>query len=61
MNALRLEILNSSVPYIVKESLEQGFYEFVTTHGVRYSIGFMKDDLLMSEEAYQLIDVIIYY
>ncbi len=26
-----------------------------TTHDVHYSVGFMEDDLLMQEDAYQLI------
>lgn len=55
MKPLILDKVNLSVPYCVKEGKVYGFYEFVTTHGVHYSIGFMEDDLLMQEDAYQLI------
>ena len=55
MNALSLEVVNASVPYTVKPSQERGFYEFFTSHDVHYSIGFLEDDLLLKEEAYQLI------
>lgn len=55
MNALSLEIINAVVPYHVKESVEEGFYEFFTIHDVHCSIGFVEDDILMKEDAYQLI------
>ena len=55
MNALSLETVNASVPYVVKTSQEEGFYEFFTSHEVHYSVGFLEDDLLLKEETYQLI------
>ena len=55
MNVLSLETINASVPYLVKTSKEEGFYEFITSHDVHYSIGFLEDDLLLKEDAYQLI------
>ena len=55
MNPLSLKDINAIVPYQVKKGFEEGFYEFFTVHDVHYSVGFMKDDLLMQEDAYQLI------
>ncbi len=55
MNVLSLKSINASVPYKVTKSKEEGFYEFITIHDVHYSVGFMEDDLLMQEDAYQLI------
>lgn len=52
---LSIQRLNASVPYKVVQSEEKGFYEFFTVHDVHYSVGFLEDDLLMQEEAYQLI------
>lgn len=55
MIRLSLQDINASAPYQVRESQEEGFYEFFTIHDVHYSVGFMEDDLLMQEETYQLI------
>ena len=57
MNPLSLEAINASAPYEVTEGREENFYEFFTVHDVHYSVGFMEDDILMQEEAYQLIVV----
>ena len=48
MNALSVDVINASVPYKVSQSKEEGFFDFITTHGVHYSVGFMKEDLLMN-------------
>lgn len=55
MNALSLKHINDIAPYEVRESATEGFFEFFTLHDVHYSVGFMDDDLLMEEDAYQLI------
>ncbi len=55
MKALSLESINATTPYQVRCSKEEGFFEFFTHHDVHYSVGFMEDDVLMQEEAYQLI------
>ena len=55
MTPLSLQHINAIVPYQVTESAEDGFFKFVTVHDVHYSVGFMPDDLLMQEDAYQLI------
>lgn len=55
MNALSIEAINASAPYVVKKAKSEGFYEFFTSHDVHYSVGFLEDDILMQEEAYQLI------
>lgn len=56
MIALDIDIINSSAPYKVTCSTDdEGFYTFITVHGVSYSIGFMEDDLILSNETYQLL------
>ena len=55
MKALSTRRINSNAPYEVKESKQEGFYEFFTAHDVHYSIGFLKEELLIQEDAYQLI------
>jgi hypothetical protein len=55
VKALSLESINAATPYQVRCSKEEGFFEFFTHHDVHYSVGFMEDDVLMQEEAYQLI------
>lgn len=44
---------NSSYP--VETTGEDGFYQFFTDGGVHYSVGFMEDDILLSQNSYQLI------
>ena len=55
MNALSVTTINASSPYLVQESKEEGFYEFFTVHDLHYSVGFLEDDILLQEDAYQLI------
>ncbi len=57
MKELSLDNINRLSPYNVIESEEIDFFEFYTTHDVHYSVGFMKDDCLMQNEAYHLIIV----
>lgn len=53
---VNLERYNSRSPYKAKKSqANDGFYEFVTDFGVRYSVGFMFDDLVLRHEVYQFI------
>lgn len=46
---------NSVSPYKALPSIPDGFYEFITDFGVRYSIGFMYDDSIITSGAYQFI------
>lgn len=46
---------NSVSPYAVSLSTIEGFYEFVTDFGVRYSIGFLFDESIITSGAYQFI------
>lgn len=50
-----LDSFNSRSPYHAVPSESAGFYEFVTDFGVRYSIGFMFDDSIISHNTYQFI------
>lgn len=47
--------INNVSPYKVQPAKTDNFFEFVTDYGVRYSIGFMPDDGLLSVEAYHFI------
>ena len=59
MNRLEIEDINVHSPYEVSLSDgEENYFEFITDHGVHYSVGFMPDDMeLMHSEAYHLIIV----
>lgn len=46
---------NSVAPYTITPSVPEGFYEFTTDFGVRYSIGFMPDDSIITSGAFQFI------
>lgn len=50
-----IERFNSRAPYKVTPSAFRGFYEFVTDFGVQYQIGFMEDDSIIRENAYQFV------
>lgn len=53
---LSLERINSGeTPYQVEPTEQNGFYQFFTDGGVHYSVGFMEDDVLLSQNSYQLI------
>ena len=55
MKPLSLEHVNTVSPYFVESTNNIGFYQFFTETGVHYSVGFMKDDLLLTKDSYQLI------
>ncbi len=55
MALINLPYFNSKSPYTAQSGEPEGFYEFVTDHGVLYSVGFMEDDSLISSGAYQFI------
>lgn len=55
MTELSLSKINSQSGYTVMTAEHEGFFEFFTDFGVHYSVGFMPDDCLLSEEAYHLI------
>ena len=44
---------NSVSPYKALPSIPDGFYEFIMDFDVRYSIGFMFDDSIITIGAYQ--------
>lgn len=50
-----LEHFNCISPYKASPSIPDGFYEFLTDYGVRYSIGFIFDDSIITSGAYQFI------
>ena len=50
-----LERFNARSPYKAEPSDIDGFYEFVTDYGVQYQVGFMYDDSIIRENAYQFI------
>lgn len=50
-----LQRFNRVSPYKASPSIPDGFYEFITDFGVRYSIGFMHDDSVITSGAYQFI------
>lgn len=50
-----LQHFNSVSPYAALPSTLDGFYEFVTDFGVRYSVGFMFDESIITSGAYQFI------
>lgn len=52
-----LQHFNSVSPYAALPSTLDGFYEFVTDFGVRYSVGFMFDESIITSGAYQFIMV----
>lgn len=55
MKPLSLECINKRSPYTVEQTSNTGFYQFFTETGVHYSVGFMKEDLLLTKDSYQLI------
>lgn len=52
---LSLKRINENSSYPVEIAGEDGFYQFFTDGGVHYSVGFMEDDILLSQNSYQLI------
>ena len=52
---LSLKRINENSSYPVETTGEDGFYQFFTDRGVHYSLGFMEDDILLSQNSYQLI------
>ena len=54
MNKIDLTSLRD-VPYILRECKDDGFYEFVTDHDVRYRLGFLPDDIIQTAESYEFI------
>ncbi|WP_288325672.1 MULTISPECIES: DUF6169 family protein [Bacteroidaceae] len=52
---LSLKRINENSSYPVETTGEDGFYQFFTDRGVHYSVGFMEDDILLSQNSYQLI------
>ncbi len=52
---INLERYNARSPYKATHAATEGFYEFTTDYGVIYSVGFMADDSIISQNAYQFI------
>ena len=55
MEKLDLCKINSCAPYAVKEDSQEGSYTFIADSGAEFSIGFMPDDLMQSDESYEFI------
>jgi len=55
MVTLSIDRINKAAPYNVEAMEKDGFYQFVTDYGVRYSIGFDLTEGLLSHEVYQFI------
>lgn len=55
MEALSIEHINKTSSYQVELTDKEGFYQFFTDGGVHYSVGFMEDDVLLTNNSYQLI------
>lgn len=55
MKALDLEHINKTAPYEVRCTEDDSSFFFTTESFVEYSIGFLPDDLLRSDESYELI------
>lgn len=55
MHSLNLKRINEKAPYLVTLNENDETYTFVTESGVEYSIGFMPDDLLQSDESYEFV------
>ena len=55
MKKLDLVKINSCAPYSVKEDTQEGAYTFIADSGAEFSIGFMPDDLIQSDESYEFI------
>ena len=55
MEKLDLERINRCAPYEVKEDSQEGAYTFIADSGAEFSIGFMPDDLIQSDESYEFI------
>lgn len=55
MIGLSIKDINRKSGYNVTQTENEGFFKFFTGYGVHYSVGFMPDDCLLSEDAYHLI------
>ncbi len=55
MSNLSIENINKVAPYQVENNDKEFYFDFKTDNGVRYSIGFDKDDLISCSKSYQLI------
>ena len=57
MIPLSLARINTHSPYQVSLASKENFFEFITVHGVHYSVGFMPDNMTLMpiDEAYHFI------
>ena len=55
MKRLDIDAINSHAPYNVKEDIHEGAYTFIADSGAEFSIGFMPDDLIQSDDSYEFI------
>jgi hypothetical protein len=53
--SVSLKAINAMAPYVVSIDDVSGSFRFITDFGVEITIDFMEDDLLTSEESYQII------
>lgn len=52
---LDIEEINSTAPYKVRRSANDGFVVFTTEYGVSLTVGFCRTDLIQSDEAYEFV------
>lgn len=55
MNTLNLNTINKTSPYLVTANEVGDSYAFTTDSGVEFSIAFMPDDLVQSDDSYEFI------
>ena len=55
MEALDINKINSSSPYVVEKDSKTGLLKFVSEFGISFSVSFENDDLLQSGESYQFV------
>ena len=55
MRKLDLALINKHAPYVVKATSQLGAYCFIADSGAEFSVGFMPDDLIQTDESYELV------
>ncbi len=55
MEKLDLAKINSHASYVVREDSQEGVYTFIADSGAEFSIGFMPDDLIQTDDSYEFI------
>ncbi len=55
MVKLSIDAINSNSPYKVSLSKADGFFQFTTDYGIRYTVGFEQANELLKYETYQFL------